>query len=249
MGLCHRFTSDEPVHRGNVLSCLHSWTEGQQGYICPSTSPDSSSFFFVTEEDGGLRPRIFYQALNKIVHLPSNFHLISWIHQPQTNPYKWEEGGCHHHLANTHNHQRTPKIPNLPQLLPMFHQRLQFCFFTTCQPSEIQAQDNDWSPESLHICTPPDPSQPRQTLRCQSWRVLRSGCSALSAARDCSSTIYYDIRNTELFAIKLYLEEWRHWLKGAHQFEFTDCVRPLMFCSPRLCWLKSIWALNFSCFY
>ncbi|KAK3525000.1 hypothetical protein QTP86_012572 [Hemibagrus guttatus] len=37
-----------------------------QGYICPSTSPAASSFFFVAKKDGGLRPCIDYRALNKI---------------------------------------------------------------------------------------------------------------------------------------------------------------------------------------
>ncbi len=38
----------------------------QQGYIRPSTSPAASSFFFVAKKDGGLRPCIDYQGLNKI---------------------------------------------------------------------------------------------------------------------------------------------------------------------------------------
>ncbi len=38
----------------------------QQGYICPSTSPAASSFFFVAKKDGGLRPCIDYQSLNNI---------------------------------------------------------------------------------------------------------------------------------------------------------------------------------------
>ncbi len=38
----------------------------QQGYICPSTSPAASSFFFVAKKDGGLRPCIDYRSLNNI---------------------------------------------------------------------------------------------------------------------------------------------------------------------------------------
>ncbi len=38
----------------------------RQGYICPSTSPAASSFFFVAKKDGGLRPCIDYRTLNKI---------------------------------------------------------------------------------------------------------------------------------------------------------------------------------------
>ncbi|KAK3575530.1 hypothetical protein QTP86_029276 [Hemibagrus guttatus] len=37
-----------------------------QGYICPSTSPAASSFFFVDKKDGGLRPCMEYRALNHI---------------------------------------------------------------------------------------------------------------------------------------------------------------------------------------
>uniref|UniRef100_A0A4W5K3E9 ribonuclease H n=1 Tax=Hucho hucho TaxID=62062 RepID=A0A4W5K3E9_9TELE len=38
----------------------------RQGYIRPSTSPASSSFFFVKKKDGGLRPCIDYGGLNQI---------------------------------------------------------------------------------------------------------------------------------------------------------------------------------------
>ena len=38
-----------------------------QGYIQPSISPVSSSFFFVKKKDGGLRPCINYRGLNKIM--------------------------------------------------------------------------------------------------------------------------------------------------------------------------------------
>ena len=37
-----------------------------QGYIRPSASPVSSSFFFVKKKEGGLRPCIDYRGLNSI---------------------------------------------------------------------------------------------------------------------------------------------------------------------------------------
>ena len=37
-----------------------------QGYIRPSMSPVSSSFFFVKKKEGGLRPCIDYRGLNSM---------------------------------------------------------------------------------------------------------------------------------------------------------------------------------------
>ena len=37
-----------------------------QGYIRPSISPASSSFYFVKNKEGGLRPCIDYRGLNQI---------------------------------------------------------------------------------------------------------------------------------------------------------------------------------------
>ncbi|KAK3560078.1 hypothetical protein QTP86_033801 [Hemibagrus guttatus] len=65
----------EPVPKGRIYSLTLPEEKAMeeyikealaQGYICPSTSPASSSFFFVAKKDGGLRPCIDYRALNKI---------------------------------------------------------------------------------------------------------------------------------------------------------------------------------------
>lgn len=48
-------------------------SEAQQGYIVPSTSLASASFFFMKKKDVGLRPRIDYHDLNNvIVRYPSH---------------------------------------------------------------------------------------------------------------------------------------------------------------------------------
>ena len=46
----------------------------EQGYIRPSTSPASSSLFFVKMKDGGLRPCFDYRGINQIteVQLPAS---------------------------------------------------------------------------------------------------------------------------------------------------------------------------------
>ncbi|KAK3574736.1 hypothetical protein QTP86_017539 [Hemibagrus guttatus] len=65
----------EPVPRGKIYSlsipeekAMEEYIKEalSQGYICPSTSPAASSFFFMAKKDGGLRPCIDYRALNKI---------------------------------------------------------------------------------------------------------------------------------------------------------------------------------------
>ncbi len=49
----------------------------QQGYICPSTSPAASSFFFLAKKDGSLQRCIDYRTLNKIrVKLPYPLPLV-----------------------------------------------------------------------------------------------------------------------------------------------------------------------------
>ncbi|KAK3538694.1 hypothetical protein QTP86_013036 [Hemibagrus guttatus] len=61
----------EPVPRGRIYPLSipeekameeHIKEALAQGYICPSTSPAASSFFFVAKKDGGLRPCIDYRA-------------------------------------------------------------------------------------------------------------------------------------------------------------------------------------------
>ncbi|KAK3575029.1 hypothetical protein QTP86_019792, partial [Hemibagrus guttatus] len=65
----------EPVPKGRIYSLSIPEEKAMeeyinealsQGYICPSTSPAASSFFFVAKKDGGLQPCIDYRALNKI---------------------------------------------------------------------------------------------------------------------------------------------------------------------------------------
>lgn len=62
----------------------------------------------------------------------------------------------------------------------------------------------------------------------------------------------YDVGNRELLAIKLAMEEWRHWLERA-TFQFTvltdhknlEYFRTARRLNPRQAW----WALFFTCFH
>ncbi|KAL0180404.1 hypothetical protein M9458_025846 [Cirrhinus mrigala] len=61
----------------------------------------------------------------------------------------------------------------------------------------------------------------------------------------------YDIGNRELLAIKLALEEWRHWLEGAnHPFQVITDHKNLQYLrdAKRLCPRKARWALFFTRF-
>ncbi|KAL0146797.1 hypothetical protein M9458_057736 [Cirrhinus mrigala] len=61
----------------------------------------------------------------------------------------------------------------------------------------------------------------------------------------------YDIGNRELLAIKLALEEWRHWLKGAnHPFQVITDHKNLQYLrdAKRLCPRQARWALFFTRF-
>uniref|UniRef100_A0A674EX84 ribonuclease H n=1 Tax=Salmo trutta TaxID=8032 RepID=A0A674EX84_SALTR len=56
-----------PLSQEETLAMETNVTESlRQGYIRPSMSPVSSSFFFVKKKDGGLRPCIDYRGLNSI---------------------------------------------------------------------------------------------------------------------------------------------------------------------------------------
>ena len=55
-----------PAHRWRRRLWKHASESLLQGYIRYSTSPASSSFFFVKKEEGGLRPCIDYRGLNQI---------------------------------------------------------------------------------------------------------------------------------------------------------------------------------------
>ncbi|KAL0172102.1 hypothetical protein M9458_032413, partial [Cirrhinus mrigala] len=65
---------DAPMPRGKIYPLSLPETKAMeeyiqealsQGYICPSTSPAASSFFFVAKKDGGLRPCIDYRIINQ----------------------------------------------------------------------------------------------------------------------------------------------------------------------------------------
>ena len=64
-----------------------------QGYIRPSTSPDSLSLFFVKKKEGGLRPCIDYRGLNSItVGFSYSLPLIAMAVESFHGPQNWTLG-------------------------------------------------------------------------------------------------------------------------------------------------------------
>lgn len=49
-----------------LLACSIKFSSINHGYICPSTFPVASNFFFVAKKYEGLHPCVDYRALNKI---------------------------------------------------------------------------------------------------------------------------------------------------------------------------------------
>ncbi len=156
------------------------------------------------------------------------------------------EGGRHSDLGSPFHHKGTPKIPLVLQLLPTFYSKIQYHHQPPPhQPLTEQARSLSWTPaakeafETLKdafthapILIHPDPCKPfivevdasttgvgAILSQQQGTPVQLHPCAFFSwklspAERNC------DIGNRELLAIKLALEEWRHWLEGS-QHPFT----------------------------
>ncbi|KAK3514050.1 hypothetical protein QTP70_002509, partial [Hemibagrus guttatus] len=114
----------EPVPQGRIYSlslpeekAMEEYiTEAlAQGYICPSTSPAASSFFFVAKKDGGLRPCIDYRALNKItvkfrilcMRCSGTFCTRPYLYIDDILIYSWSMADHQRHIAEVLHRLRT----------------------------------------------------------------------------------------------------------------------------------------------
>ncbi len=163
----------------------------QQGFIRPSTSPAASSFFFVAKKDGGLRPCIDYRLQTST----ADSSVVTVNFQPCSPLSYVRNQNVSVGLQRRSKPSRNWKPPS-----------------ALLQLSSIQ------TPRSLSLwkwTLPPLESE----QCCPSVEVRPHPCAFFSKKLSPAEQ-NYDIGNRELLAIKLALEEWRHWLEGAnHPFE------------------------------
>jgi len=200
--------------------------------------------------------------------VPPEIHPVPGIcHHPSRYHHGPEEGGHCHQLATTHQPQRTATLSGIHQFLSPFHQRFQSDqhthHVTTQTWGQVSVLDHRYHQrlwrieEDLQFSSYPHPSWSRSSLPCGSWRFHLWGRSCpFPAAGEPTPTpsmclLLQETGNRELLAIKLTLEEWRHWLEGAqHPFVVITDHRNLEYlCEARqLNTYQARWALFFTRF-
>ncbi|KAK3523783.1 hypothetical protein QTP70_010051 [Hemibagrus guttatus] len=309
----------EPVPRGRIYSLSLPEEKAMeeyiaealsQGYICPSTSPAASSFFFVAKKDGGLRPCIDYRALNKItvkfryplplvpaalerlrgatvfskLDLRSAYNLIRIREGDEWKTAFVTPTGHYEYLVMPYG------LANAPSVFQDFMHEAEKCLFH--QPSvQFLGYVIDRSGVRMDekkvdaVCDWPRPTSVKELQRFLGFanfyrRFIRGYSSvtspltnllrnkpksltwtptALQAFDTLKQAFFsrklnpaeanYDIGNRELLAVKLALEEWRHWLEGAkHPFTVLTDHKNLEYlrAAKRLNPRQARWALFFT---
>lgn len=118
-------------------------------------------------------------------------------------------------------------VPCLHSFFPWFH-----CVGWMCSDESCQGESSGWL--ALADFDQAAPTVPRL---CQLLSLFYSGLSSVAALTALTSRSFAfswtpaecnnDVCNTELLAVKLALEEWKHWLEGA----ILDWVTPLLSCA------------------
>ncbi|KAK3560261.1 hypothetical protein QTP86_003987 [Hemibagrus guttatus] len=261
----------EPVPREGSIPCpsqkRRPWRSTlkealEQGYIRPSTSPAASSFFFVAKKDGGLRPCIDYRALNRItvkfrypfplvpaalehlrgatlftkLDLRSAYNLIRNVRGTSGRPPSLHPPGHYEYLVMPYGLANAPSVFRdfihevFPGVPPQF-------ILTPTNPFILEV---DASTTGVGAVLSRSRGTPNRLHPCAFFsRKLNP------AERN------YDIGNRELLAVKLALEEWRHWVGGAkHPFTVLTDHKNLEYlrAAKRLNPRQARWALFFTRF-
>ncbi|KAK3569088.1 hypothetical protein QTP86_022131 [Hemibagrus guttatus] len=263
----------EPVPKGRIYSLTLPEEKSMeeyikealaQGYICPSTSPAASSFFFVAKKDGGLRPCIDYRALNKMVRRTSG---VCMDEKKVTAVRDWP----------------TPTtVKELQRFLGFanFYRRFIRGYSSVTSPLTNLLRNKPktlvWTPAATHafqtlkqaftiapLLVHPDPELPfivevdasttgvGAVLSQQQGNPRKLHPCAFFSRKLNPAEVNYDIGNRELLAVKLALEEWRHWLEGAkHPFTVLTDHKNLeyLWAAKRLNPRQARWALFFTRF-
>ncbi len=166
-------------------------------------------------------------------------------HRPEWHPDGRGEGNCHQRLAHTHLCERTPTLPRFSNFYRRFIQNYSSISSPLTNLLRNKPKSLSWTPSateafntlkdafiSAPILVHPNPEEAfivevdtsttgvGAVLSQQQGTPARLHPCAAFSRKLSPAEKNYDIGNRELLAIKLALEEWRHWLEGA-QHPFT----------------------------
>ncbi|KAK3559000.1 hypothetical protein QTP86_000119 [Hemibagrus guttatus] len=267
----------EPVPKGRIYSLTLPEEKAMeeyikealaQGYICPSTSPAASSFFFVAKKDGALE-RLRGATVFTKLDLRSAYNLIRIR---KGDEWKTAFDFMHEVLRDfLHKFVVAEKC--------LFHQpTVQFLGYVI-DHSGVRMDEKKtlvWTPAATHafqtlkqafttapLLVHPDPELPfivevdasttgvGAVLSQQQGNPRKLHPCAFFSRKLNPAEVNYDIGNRELLAVKLALEEWRHWLEGAkHPFTVLTDHKNLEYlrAAKRLNPRQARWALFFTRF-
>ncbi|KAK3539568.1 hypothetical protein QTP70_010276 [Hemibagrus guttatus] len=269
----------EPVPKGRIYSLTLPEEKAMeeyikealaQGYICPSTSPAASSFFFVAKKDGALE-RLRGATVFTKLDLRSAYNLIRIR---KGDEWKTAFDFMHEVLRDfLHKFVVAEKC--------LFHQpTVQFLGYVIdrsgVRMDEKKPKTLVWTPAATHafqtlkrsfttapLLVHPDPELPfivevdasttgvGAVLSQQQGNPRKLHPCAFFSRKLNPAEVNYDIGNRELLAVKLALEEWRHWLEGAkHPFTVLTDHKNLEYlrAAKRLNPRQARWALFFTRF-
>ncbi|KAK3570071.1 hypothetical protein QTP86_010237 [Hemibagrus guttatus] len=208
------------------------------GHIRPSTSPAAAGFFFVGKRDGGLRPCIDYRGLNAItVRYPYPLPLVPAALEQLRGARVFSKLD----LRSAYNLVRIHEGDEWKTAFHTTSGHYEYCvmpFGLTNAPAVFQALINGVFQDLLgkgviayiddilvysssmeeHVRMVREVlfrlQQHHLYVKLEKCEFHRSTVTFLGKLT--SAEVNYDVGNRELLAIKAALEEWHHWLEGAH---------------------------------
>ncbi len=205
------------------------------GFIRPSSSPAGAGFFFVAKKDGSLRPCIDYRGLNNIT--VKNTYPLPLM----SSAFERLQGASIFTKLDLRNAYHLVRIREGDEWKTAFNtprghfEYLVMPFGLSNSPAVFQALVNAEAAftklrgrfVSAPILRAPDPT--RQFVvevdasEVGVGAVLSQRATSNNKVHPCAFFSHrlspaernYDIGNRELLAVKLALEEWRHWLEGS----------------------------------
>ncbi|KAG1925678.1 retrotransposable element [Pimephales promelas] len=201
------------------------------GFIQPSSSPAGAGFFFVGKKDGSLRPCIDYRGLNNITEHVQ--HVRRVLQRLLENGLFVKAEKCSFHaqsvpflgyIISSEGVRVDPDKPTSRASDCLDFPRTTFRWSNTAEAVFTNLKSRF---VSAPILVTPDPT--RQFVvevdasEVGVGAVLSQRASSDDKLHPCAFFSHrlspaernYDIGNRELLAVKLALEEWRHWLEGS----------------------------------